>query len=340
MKNTIITVLFSSLVYAHSGVWNLDIDGISYPARDARMDGRLGAKRIEWSFSDSGRTWGPIENLNDQGLACGKDPQPPALKAIARAGAKITTQWSGIVRTHFGPTITYLAYSPEPNTKPQNLSFFKIAGAGYNAKDKLWANEELIKSDRKDTFQIPSDIKPGNYVLRTELIALHYASKTGPQFYPHCFNIEVKGDGTATPEGVKFPGAYKAKDPSLFGNLWAKSGAAAEKDWENYVVPGPPKYAGKYNAPTGPVAVLSEKERGIFPAGFQAKYEAFKKKEDAEGLAFNQKLNDAQEATQHGKPKEGAAMGAAFSAHFKAQKGFDAELKELRTEAIKLGIAQ
>jgi hypothetical protein len=105
-------------------------------------------------------------------------------------------------------------------------------------------------------------------------------------------------------------------------------------------VPGPPKYEGKYDAPTGQAAVLSEKERGIFPAEFQVKYEAFKKKEDVEGLAFNQKLNDAQEATKHGVPKEGSAMGAAFSEHFKAQKGFDAELKQLRAEALKLGIAE
>jgi len=300
----------------------------------------LGAKRVEWSFSDGGITWGPINSVNDAGLACGKTPGPPALKAIARAGATVTTQWSGIVRTHFGPVISYLAYLPEPNAKPQNLSWFKIAGAGYNAKDKLWANEELIKQERKDTFQIPSDIKPGMYVLRTELIALHYASKTGPQFYPHCFNIEVKGDGTQSPPGVSIPGVYKAKDPSLFGNLWAKSGPAAEKDWEAYVVPGPPVYKGKYDAPTGPVPILSEKERGIFPKEFQAKYEAFKAKEDAEGLAFNQKLNDAQEAGAHGKPKEDAVMGQAFSAHFTAQKGFEAELKALRAEAIKLGIAQ
>lgn len=35
------------------------------------MDGKLGAKRVEWGYSDSGgRTWGPVENLNDQALAC------------------------------------------------------------------------------------------------------------------------------------------------------------------------------------------------------------------------------------------------------------------------------
>lgn len=56
-------------------------------------------------------------------------------------------------------------------------------------------------------------------------------------------------------------------------------------------------------------------------------------------MAFNQKLNDAQVATGQGKPKETAEMGRAFSEHFKAQAAFDKELKGLKEEAIKLGIA-
>jgi hypothetical protein len=35
------------------------------------------------------------------------------------------------------------------------------------------------------------------------------------QIYPHCFNLEIFGSGTATPEGVSFPGAYKATDPGI-----------------------------------------------------------------------------------------------------------------------------
>jgi hypothetical protein len=83
-----------------------------------------------------------------------------------------------------------------------------------------WANQ--IASDNNDTYhiQIPSDIKPGTYVLRTELIALHGNFKELKtnllrdqiQVYNHCFNIEVIGNGTATPEGVTFPGAYKPND--------------------------------------------------------------------------------------------------------------------------------
>jgi hypothetical protein len=154
------------------------------------------------------------------------------------------------------------------------------------------------------------------YVLRTELIALHYASTQGPQLYPHCFNILINGTGTASPPGVTFPGGYKTREPSLTTNLYTKSGA--QNNWDNYVIPGPPKYPGKYDAPTGPAPVVSEKDRGVFPAAFQAKYEAFKAKEDAEGLAFNDKLNAAQASLQHNPVKSEANLGPAFAEHVPA----------------------
>jgi hypothetical protein len=34
------------------------------------MDGKLGAKRVEWTFKDAGVPWAPIPNVNDQGIAC------------------------------------------------------------------------------------------------------------------------------------------------------------------------------------------------------------------------------------------------------------------------------
>src|ERR1700753_4062115 len=165
----------------------------------------------------------------------------------------------------------------------------------------------MIKNDRKSTFQLPSDLKPGLYTLRTELLALHYANKGQPQFYPHCFNVYINGTGTATPSGVKFPGAYKANDPNIATSIFTKQGTP--KDWDKWVIPGPPKYAGKYEAPEGPPPVVSPRERGVFPPEFQAKYEAFKKKEDAEGLAFNDKLNAAQANLKHNEVKSEANLG-------------------------------
>jgi lytic cellulose monooxygenase (C1-hydroxylating) len=102
---------------------------------------------------------------------------------------------------------------------------------------ELWANEELIKQNYTDIFKIPSDIKPGLYVLRTELLALHGNTRSseptlysGPQFYTHCFNVEISGNGNATPDGVTFPGAYKRDDPGVKFNL-----RATQEAKDNYV---------------------------------------------------------------------------------------------------------
>jgi hypothetical protein len=271
-------------------------------------------------------------------LKGGVNAKAPALKAVARAGANVTIEWSGIVRTHYGPQMNYLAAFPSPDAKPQSLKWFKISERGYN--NKLWANEQLIKNDRKDTFQLPSDIKAGMYVLRTELVSLHYATRSGAQFYSHCFNVDIKGDGTATPEGVLIPGAYSQKDPNLAFKLYKEGGV--ENNWESYKVPGPPKYAGKYEAPNGAPPVVSEKDRGVFPAAFQAKYDAFKAKQDKEGLEFNSKLNAAQEALGHKQVdgKNEMSLMPIFSEHIKAQQAFTAELNALKQEAVKLGIAE
>jgi hypothetical protein len=111
-----------------------------------------------------------------------------------------------------------------------------------------WANEDLIDRDTADTLQLPSDIKPGTYILRTELLALHGNSMsymptegTGPQFYIHCFNLDISGTGTAEPKGVKFPGGYKRTDPGVKFNLY-RGGQSAR---DNYVSSSTILYAGE-----------------------------------------------------------------------------------------------
>jgi hypothetical protein len=101
-----------------------------------------------------------------------------------------------------------------------------------------WVNEEILDNGRRDTFPLPSDIKPGMYIFRTDLLALHgngyggglpkKGTGAGPQFYTHCFNLKVLGDGIATPDGVKFPGGYKREDPGIKFSLRNR---AAFKDY-------------------------------------------------------------------------------------------------------------
>jgi cellulase len=138
---------------------------------------------------------------------------------------------------HNGPIIAYLGHLPSPSTPPQQVKFFKIWERGFDPsvgklavpiKTKLmrtdkWANQ--IAADNGDSYkvQLPSDIKSGTYILRTELIAMHgnmaelkqQSLKGQIQIYPHCFNLDIVSGGSATPDGVVFPGAYKPDDPSF-----------------------------------------------------------------------------------------------------------------------------
>jgi AA9 family protein len=121
------------------------------------------------------------------------------------------------------------------NVNPVLLLFYLQILTGFQG---LWANEELINQNYTDYFKIPSDIKPGRYVLRTELLALHGNSMSsqptlysGPQFYTHCFNVEISGNGNAVPEGVTFPGGYKRDDSGVKFNLRT----ATQQDRDNYV---------------------------------------------------------------------------------------------------------
>jgi hypothetical protein len=124
--------------------------------------------------------------------------------------------------------------------------------------------------------------------LRHELVALHDAqqqyngvSQSGAQFYPVCYNVEIIGNGTATPEGRTFPGMYAITDPGIKMKLKdAINGDYVSLKWfkvqrntgsfNAQIAPGIAKYAGKYDPPTGPKPIV--KETGEVPANIRAQY--------------------------------------------------------------------
>jgi len=328
MRSVKLSAIFVGVAAAHSAVLSVIFDGTKYPARDARFDPQLGVKRTEWRFDNLvGFPWMAITDVLDPAITCGLNATPPELKAFARAGSEVSVQWSGIVRMHLGPVMSYLGALPSPDTKPQNIKFFKISELGYDNAKRLWANEELIKKNYTDTFTIPSDIKPGAYVLRTELLALHGNTMSweptlysGPQFYTHCFNVEISGNGNATPEGVTFPGGYKRDDPGVKFNL-----RSSQEAKDGYVIPGPPVYVGKHDPPVGPQPVVLAKDTGVFPQEFEAKYQAYKLKADKSMYNSIETVN-------------GVKTGKDALAGLLAGNTLAKDLQELRAEGIKLGI--
>jgi hypothetical protein len=113
-----------------------------------------------------------------------------------------------------------------------------------------WASDTLIANNNSWTVTIPSDIAPGNYVLRHEIIALHSAGTVdGAQNYPQCVNLEVTGSGTATPAGVLGTALYTETDPGIEINIY--------QSLSTYVVPGPTLYSGAISASQTGVASVA-----------------------------------------------------------------------------------
>ena len=70
------------------------------------------------------------------------------------------------------------------------------------------------------TFNIPSCLSSGEYLLRIESIGIHNPWPAGlPQFYVSCAQIKLTGGGNANPPAVKIPGVFKESDPGYTANV-------------------------------------------------------------------------------------------------------------------------
>ncbi|KAB5546887.1 glycosyl hydrolase family 61-domain-containing protein [Coniochaeta sp. 2T2.1] len=198
----------------------------------------------------------PVTNVGGNDVRCNVGgSRGVAKKCPVKAGSTVTVEMhqqpgdrscgsEAIGGAHYGPVIVYLSKVPDSSTADGSAGWFKIFEDGWSAKsggrvgdDDNWGVKDLNSCCGKMDVKIPSDIAPGDYLLRAEVIALHTAGQSGgAQLYMSCYQLTIDGTGSATPATVKFPGAYKASDPGIQVNIHAAL--------STYVVPGPPVYSG------------------------------------------------------------------------------------------------
>ncbi|KAJ0295987.1 hypothetical protein COL516b_012045 [Colletotrichum fioriniae] len=168
-------------------------------------------------------------------IICHKNSENAKLTAKVAAGDKLQIFWNTWPESHKGPVIDYLAScgSDCSTVDKTSLEFFKIAEAGLvDASANKWASDELIAANNSWAVTIPTSLKPGNYVLRHEIIALHSAGQeNGAQNYPQCLNIEVTGSGSDLPAGTKGEALYKADDAGILISIY--------NSLTSYSIPGP-----------------------------------------------------------------------------------------------------
>lgn len=195
---------------------------------------------------------GPVEDLSLIDVQCngwsaggvvGSKPAP-VLASVA-AGSQMKLSWTpDWPDSHKGPMITYMARAPSDITKwnPGNSAvWFKVHEEGKDSAGNWAAWEKLIIQNKGVyTFTIPKNLRPGQYLIRHEIVALHSAyGYPGVQVYPSCIQVEVTGSGNAFPTSfVSFPGAYTPTTPGIVYDIYSTSSS------HPYPIPGPAVWTG------------------------------------------------------------------------------------------------
>ncbi|KAF9526647.1 glycoside hydrolase [Crepidotus variabilis] len=202
----------------------------------------------------------PLYFTTEPDLACnvGGTPTSPSIYAPIHAGSVIkahydknfnipgeSTDYNNETWGHeWGPIFIYMAECPGGDCGTVDTKapiWFKVYEGGLingTWPAGYWAMEGLYQGGTLD-YTIPKDMKPGRYLIRHELIAIHTQWR---QIYPECAQIEVIGDGDNIPgpdyTRVAFPGGYADSDPGL--NLTTWDFWIGHENDTYYPMPGPP----------------------------------------------------------------------------------------------------
>jgi lytic cellulose monooxygenase (C1-hydroxylating) len=260
--------------HAHSHITAIIINGTAYPGFNALDPTSNPPVLAAWSTNVDQDGWVGANDYAHSDIICHVNATAARGYVPARAGDKLSFRWNGWPESHHGPILTYLARcggdggaaSSCSDVDKTALEFFEIDAMGlvdkhmtlhpYPTARGLWATDLLIYNNATFTVELPLSIRPGDYVLRTEIIALHYARMPalGPQHYPQCVNIKIEGGGDEEPEGLLATELYGGNSdvPGLTYDIHSDP-------LEDYQMPGPEMYAGaRPSAIQIPVLVTAE----------------------------------------------------------------------------------
>ncbi|KAF1992992.1 carbohydrate-binding module family 1 protein [Amniculicola lignicola CBS 123094] len=189
----------------------------------------------------------PVTDVTSNDMACNADGSsvPSGVETVAAAeGDSITVGWDA--SGHPGP-ITHFLFGPVDSAAEESgigAGWLKIDELDY--KNGTWANAIMQADGGNYTFSLPTGLASGEYLLRSEMLALHGAQTIGgAQFYIGCAQLKITGTGSAGSCGptISIPGTYAATDADIYiPNVYNGFDAT------------------NYTAPGGPVATCSGSE--------------------------------------------------------------------------------
>ncbi|KAG2018836.1 endoglucanase II [Coprinopsis cinerea AmutBmut pab1-1] len=226
---------------AHFSIYGVWLNG------EFQGDGRHVYERtkVHWELNP------PYYNSDWAYIACNTLGHRAVPKWIeVKAGDTFAPEWYWWERgdytaaNHLGPLLVHMAPAvPGPTGVNTPGIWTKLYHYAYNTTDHKWSNQ-YFKSDAESTrghhFITIPDVPAGDYIIRSEIIALQIADTPyGAQHYPSCVQVRVTTNGTTElPGGDSFPGSYVPGQPGL---LWP---TADESDPAKYPIPGGPVWEG------------------------------------------------------------------------------------------------
>jgi hypothetical protein len=162
-------VALLSAVSAHGFVKTIVSGGRSYTGWDPGFRYQNPAPSIPaWRADNPDIGFVAPAAYGTQDIICHKSATPGALYVDVQAGSTITLEWFTWPDSHKGPIIDYLAECPGnscTNVDKAQLQWVKIQQRGW-ISGLNWVTDELIRNGFKYQLKIPTNIKPGRYVLR------------------------------------------------------------------------------------------------------------------------------------------------------------------------------
>ncbi|AEO65532.1 66d531bf-c4df-4c19-989a-eee75e7ac607 [Thermothielavioides terrestris] len=173
----------------------------------------------------------PVTDLTSDDLRCNVGAQGAGTDTVTvKAGDQFTFTLDTPVY-HQGPISIYMSKAPGAASDYDGSGgWFKIKDWGPTFNADGTATWDMAGSY---TYNIPTCIPDGDYLLRIQSLAIHNPWPAGiPQFYISCAQITVTGGGNGNPGPTALiPGAFKDTDPGYTVNIYT--------NFHNYTVPGP-----------------------------------------------------------------------------------------------------
>ncbi|KAF9233584.1 glycoside hydrolase family 61 protein [Melanogaster broomeanus] len=232
-----LTPLLSVLVSAHGFIESVTIDGTSYPGNEP---GGTTNPSVVRQVS----TIDPVKGATDPSINCGMNATLAANVANANPGSQLQIHWVGGPTGssnwghNVGPIMHYMAKCTDSCSTydSTDAEWFKISELGVEDDDTTWYQANIM-AGQPVNVTIPSNIMSGEYLLRSELIALQLAmSVGGAEFYLACIQLNIGGSGTGaatSSEECTFPGCYSDTDPGIYD-------PTVYNPPLTYIFPGPP----------------------------------------------------------------------------------------------------